>query len=127
MTNKTPKYVGDLLERYAEGEREFPNCDFEAHENLQNMTFDNSNLQRSIFFSADFTGSSFKNCNLKKCSFKYCKFEQVDFENADLSDSFLSGAEFINCNFKNAKLDNSDWYGHKLTTEEFLTRINIEK
>jgi len=127
MKSDTPKYIGDLLDRYAVGEREFPNCDFESHDNLQSMIFDNSNLQGSTFFSADFTGTSFKNCNLKNCSFECCKFEQVNFENANLSESLLSGAEFIKCNFKNAKFDNADYYGHKLTTEDFLIRINKEK
>jgi uncharacterized protein YjbI with pentapeptide repeats len=124
MINKIPKYIGDLLARYDEGEREFGNCDFEKHENLQHLTLDDSNLQNSIFFSADFTGTSFRNCDLKNCGFKCCKFENVDFTNADLSGSLLSGAEFINCVFANTKLDEAEWYGHKITTEEFLNVIN---
>lgn len=123
MTNKTPKYIGDLLERYEKGEREFPNCKFEVHENLQYLTLDKSNLQGSIFFSANFTGTSFRNSNLKNCGFKCCKFEQVDFTNADLSGSLLSGAEFIDCKFSNTKFDGADWYGHTITTEEFMTKI----
>jgi uncharacterized protein YjbI with pentapeptide repeats len=120
----SPKFIGELLDRYSLGERNFPGCDFEGHENLQSMTFDDSNLEGTIFFCADFTGSSFKNCNLKNCSFKCCKFDRVNFENADLSECLLSGAEFINCNFANAKLDNADWYGHLITTEEFLKQID---
>lgn len=123
MDNK-PEFIGDLLERYALGERSFPGCDFEGHENLQRIIVDGCNLEGSIFFSADFTGTSFKDCNLRNCSFKCCKFEEVNFENADLRGCLLSGAEFKNCNFSNAKLDNADWYGHSITTEEFLTMIN---
>jgi len=45
MTNETPEYIGDLLKRYELGERKFPNCDFEKHENLQHLFLDNSNLE----------------------------------------------------------------------------------
>lgn len=120
---ENPKFIGDLLDKYALGERDFPGCNFEEHENLQYLTFDDSNLEGCKFFAADFTGSSFKNCNLKSSSFKCCKFDAVNFENADLRESLLSGAVFINCNFNSVNFDNADWYGHSIKTEEFLKII----
>lgn len=54
MIKETPKYIGYLLERYDKGEREFPNCDFRVHESLQFLILDNSNMENSKFFSANF-------------------------------------------------------------------------
>ena len=124
MSYQPPENIGDLLERYSAGERHFPECDFEHHENLQNLNLNDVNFERSYIFSADFSGTSFRNANLKDCSFKCCQFINVDFTNADLSGSLLSGAIFVNCIFDNVNLDGADWYGHSLKTEEFLNVIN---
>ena len=123
MNKQPPKYIGDLLDSYDEGERNFPNCDFVQHENLQFLILNDCNLRNSKFFSADFTGTSFRNCNLSGCEFNCCKFENVDFTNVNLSGSFLIGTVFINCVFTNASFEGADWYGHKVTIEEFLRLI----
>lgn len=78
MTSETPEYISDLLERHEKGERDFLGWDFESHENLQNLILDGLNLESTLFFSADFTGTSFQDCNLKNCGFKCCKFETVE-------------------------------------------------
>ncbi|MFT3794414.1 pentapeptide repeat-containing protein [Flavobacterium sp.] len=115
-----PTTIGDLLDRYHDGERDFADCHFDCHDNLQFMTFDYCVLDGSTFNAADFTHSTFVGASLKSCVFRNCQFEHVDFSDANFSSADLTGATFKDCEFKNASFDQVKYFDHRLNTEDFL-------
>jgi uncharacterized protein YjbI with pentapeptide repeats len=115
-----PKTIGDLLERYNNGERYFPNCDFSFHTNLLFLELEDVILNNSFFDSANFSHSNFKNASLKNCNFKCCLFEDVNLENANLEGSLICAATFIDSNIRGANFNKVEYYGHILSHTDFI-------
>lgn len=115
-----PEYIGDLLDRYKEGERYFPNCDFSNHTNLLCLELEDVVLDNSIFYCANLSYSNFKNASLKNCHLHCCLFEEVNLENANLEGCIISATTFVNSNIKGAKFHNVNYYGHILSHTDFI-------
>ena len=95
----------ELLKRYAEGERDFPDIDL-SEMNLSGVTLDGASFAPfSWFFDSTFDGASligtcFRECNVKCASFSdanltRASFELAAIESIDLEGAITEGAIFL--------------------------------
>ncbi len=120
QTYSAPTSRDELLQRYAKGERSFPNTDL-CDADLAGVTLDGANFEPlSWFHSADFTGASlrgtgFGRCNLKCATFKGADltdavFDEAAIESIDLNDARLLRASFLGATFYGITLGPSDTF-----------------
>ncbi|CDM94577.1 MULTISPECIES: Rid family detoxifying hydrolase [Limnospira] len=101
----------ELLDRYAEGERDFPGVDL-SDTDWQGYDLSEINLEGADFSNSDFKNMVFNRANLKNCNFRGSTFQSVKFVNADLTNACfiksdlhiidfawadLTGAQFGEC------------------------------
>ena len=103
-----PPTTGDeLLERYARGERKFPNAELSGV-NLSGAKLDGADFEPlSWFDDADFTGASlrgtsFRNCNVKCATFMRADLSNASFQEAAIESIDLRHAELIGASFLGA-------------------------
>jgi len=102
-----PSTLPELMQRYALGERHFPNVDL-SEANLSRVTLDGASFgPHSWFSSADFTsaslrGTSFCNCNVKCAMFNGADLTNASFANAAIESISLDGAVLVGTNFVGA-------------------------
>lgn len=81
---RPPRSRAELEERYAAGERCFPETDL-CDADLSGMQLDGADFEKhSWFHSANFSGAS-----LRGTSFRECNVKCVDFSNADLTSAIF--------------------------------------
>jgi hypothetical protein len=115
---RPPESVEELVRRYAEGERNFPNTEL-SESNLSGLTLDGASFDRfSWFFDSNFEGASlvgvsFRLCNLKCASFRGANltgasFELAAIESIVLEGAQLSGSKFLGATFYGYSIKNAD-------------------
>ncbi|EDZ94728.1 endoribonuclease L-PSP [Limnospira maxima CS-328] len=102
----------ELIDRYRQGERDFPGVDLSDTTwprecNLSEINLEGADLSNSEFISIAFNKANLKNCNFSGSNFKYVKFVNADLTNAyfiqsdlydiDFSGADLTGAQFGEC------------------------------
>ena len=84
-----PSTLQELMQRYALGERHFPNVDL-SEANLSRVTLDGASFgPHSWFSSADFTGASLRGTSFSKCNVKCATFTGADLTNATFEDAAI--------------------------------------
>jgi len=115
MTAYTPpKDRGELLNRYAQGERYFADIDLPdgtdlSHVDLSDAIFDGAMLSDIRFQFANLTGVSFCNANVKCSDFRHANLCGVSFEGAAVEAILLAEA-----NLTDIKIDGASYYGYTL-------------
>ncbi|MEC4806350.1 MAG: pentapeptide repeat-containing protein [Jaaginema sp. PMC 1079.18] len=90
--------TGELLSRYAQGDRNF------CYANLAAIQLPQAQLPGINLIGANLRGANLKNANLEGA-----KLVTADLENADLTGANLRKAKVIGANLENCKLDNVNW------------------
>lgn len=100
---------GELIARYAAGERDFAGVDLTGA-NLQDVFLDGINLEGAILDGANlcfstFIGANFKNASMKEIIAQETAFVDAIFENANLTnavivDCSINGADFTELSLK---------------------------
>jgi 2-iminobutanoate/2-iminopropanoate deaminase len=105
----------ELLEQYAEGERNFEESDL-SHEDLKG-----ADLSEINFCYADLS-----NADLSRASLKDAKLIRINLSNADLSWADLRGADLSGANLENANLSKASLDQANLTNTE-LSSVNLNR
>ena len=115
-----PQNRAELEQRYAAGERCFPNTDL-SDEDLSGIKLDGADFEKHSWFSdADFSGAS-----LRGTSFRECNLKCVNFSNCDLTGAILERAAIESIKAKGAavagvKVRGATFYGCELAEGDEL-------
>jgi superfamily I DNA and RNA helicase len=90
--------AGELLSRYAQGDRNF------CYANLENIQLPHAQLP-----GIDLIGANLRGANLQNANLEGAKLVTADLENADLTGANLRKAKLIGANLENCKLDTVNW------------------
>jgi uncharacterized protein YjbI with pentapeptide repeats len=113
-----PQSLAELLQRYAAGERNFPDM------NLDDTDFSNVVLNGACFGPLSwFSSANFNGAKLQGVSFHNCNVKCASFSNADLRGAFFEGAAVEATDWEGALLDGASFtgvtfYGHTLAADE---------
>ncbi|MFO7030299.1 endoribonuclease L-PSP [Limnospira fusiformis CCALA 023] len=91
------------LDRYAEGERDFPGVDL-SYTTWQGYDFSDINLEGADFSNSDFKNMTFNQANLKNCNFSESTFQSVKFVNANLTNACFIKSDLYDIDFSGADL-----------------------
>ena len=104
---KPPQSAGELLERYAAGERDFQEADLHG-----------VNLRLAILYEANLSGVNLSGANLSKANLNEANLSGANLSGANLSEAFcranLSGANLHSANLRRAFLRRADLSGAHL-------------
>ncbi len=115
---RPPESVKELVRRYAQGERIFPNTEL-SESDLSGTTLDGASFNPfSRFFDSNFEGASlvgvsFRLCHLKCASFRGAnltgaRFELASIESIVLEGAMLSGSKFLGATFYGYSIKSAD-------------------
>jgi hypothetical protein len=103
---KPPESREELVARYANGERHFPDTELSGAD-LTGLRLDGASFEKwSWFFEANFAGAS-----LRGTSFRECNVKCANFENADLTNACFELAAIESIELKGASLDGARFVG----------------
>ncbi|CDM94576.1 Rid family detoxifying hydrolase [Limnospira indica] len=125
----------ELLDRFAEGERDFPGVDLSdtnwpasdlseinlegadlSNSELKNMTFDNANLKNCNFSGSTLQFVEFVNADLTNACFIKSDLSDIDFSGADLTGvQFQESSRFSDINMAKAIIKNVNFSGINMT------------
>lgn len=108
----------ELVKRYIDGERQFPDTDL-SEMDLSGIKLDGASFDRlSWFFNSNFDGASligtiFRECNVKCASFRGtnlsgASFELAAIESIDLEGANTDGAKFLGTTFYGCTVENDN-------------------
>jgi hypothetical protein len=101
-----PENRDDLLRRYENGERSFPEAEL-TDANLSGTTLDGANFEKfSWFHTTNFEGAS-----LRGTIFRYCNVKCANFKHADLTGASFEGAAIDAAEFEGAILEGASFVG----------------
>ncbi|MFP4298464.1 MAG: pentapeptide repeat-containing protein [Spirulinaceae cyanobacterium] len=90
--------AGELLSRYAKGDRNF------CYANLENIELPQAQLP-----GIDLIGANLRGANLQNANLEGAKLVTADLEKADLTGANLRKAKLIGANLENCKMDGVNW------------------
>lgn len=93
----------ELLDRYTEGERDFPGVDL-SDTTWQGHDFSDLNLEGADLSNSDFKNMTFNQANLKNCNFSESTFPSIKFVEADLTNACFIKSDLHIINFAWADL-----------------------
>ncbi|MBM3979594.1 MAG: pentapeptide repeat-containing protein [Planctomycetes bacterium] len=106
-----PTSVQELLQRYAEGERRFPDTDLDdaqfAGVKLESVVFDGS-----WFHSGNFQGTKLRGTSFERCHLKCANFRGADLRGASFRDSAVDAAEFDGALLEGMSFEGAGSYGY---------------
>ncbi|MBE9199392.1 MULTISPECIES: pentapeptide repeat-containing protein [unclassified Nodularia (in: cyanobacteria)] len=91
-----------LLERYAEGKRNFSGA------NLGDAELQGVDLKGSDFSYADLSEANLHGANLRGCDLSFANLSQANLQDADLRGALLFSADLRQADLKGAKLEKAD-------------------
>jgi len=117
---KAPDNAKELLERYAKGERHFPDTEL-SDADLSGVTLDGASFEKwSWFNSTNFEGASLRGTSFRECHVKCANFRRADLtgasfqlagvEAADFKDAILVGASFEGASHYGCTLHDGDGF-----------------
>jgi uncharacterized protein YjbI with pentapeptide repeats len=120
-----------ILERYANGERDFRGLQIDDTPRLwpeltDARTFKGAILDDADFSTAlicaDFTGASLRRCNFVKAHVKTCVFKEADLEGGNFSNAAIDSAVFDGAKLLGCKFDGAGAYGYTYKAGELPQR-----
>lgn len=115
-----PRSVDELMHRYAQGERTFPDTEL-SDANLSGMNLDGAQFTPySWFFNASFTGASLKDVSFRECNVKCADFSGANLTDASFELAAIDAATFRNAATSGAKFAGATYYGITLTEEDLF-------
>ncbi|BAY15754.1 pentapeptide repeat-containing protein [Nostoc sp. HK-01] len=94
--------VATLLEKYAEGERDFSKAE------LGDADLAGVNLKGSDLSYADLNSANLADANLRGTDLSFCDLSQANLRNADLRGALLMSADLRQADLQGAKLEKAD-------------------
>ncbi len=110
--------IDEIVQRYAQGERNFSYIDVD-----DGADFSNLKLSGAIFDHSFISLANFKGAELKQVSFRNTNVKCNDFSNADLEGADFQGAPveatcFAGANLKDARFTGAEYYGFTITEDQ---------
>ncbi|MDT9217347.1 MAG: Rid family detoxifying hydrolase [Limnospira sp. PMC 1240.20] len=136
----------ELVDRYKQGERDFPGVDLSDTTWPRECSLSEINLEGADLSNSEFISIAFNKANLKNCNFSGSNFQSVKFVNADLTNAYfiqsdlrgidfsgadLTGVKFVKCSrFDDIKIDkaiikNVDFSGSRMPATN-LSYLDLE-
>ncbi|MDT9196399.1 pentapeptide repeat-containing protein, partial [Limnospira sp. PMC 1245.20] len=79
----------ELVDRYKQGERDFPGVDLSDTTWPRECSLSEINLEGADLSNSEFISIAFNKANLKNCNFSGSNFQSVKFVNADLTNAYF--------------------------------------
>ena len=120
---RPPQSAGELLSRYANGERHFRAAGLPGGSTLNGAVLTGSDFNNSWLSVVDF-----RSADLPKVLFDETNVKISDFRDADLHGTSFRDAALCRAMFAKAKLDNvrpegASWYGATVTDTRVLAEL----
>ncbi len=118
MSNGNSRYippgsVQELLQRYAEGERHFPNTDIDDA-GLAGVTLEETVFDGSWFHSGNFEGANLRGASFQRCNLKCVNFRNADLRGASFRESAVDAAEFQGAVLEGTSFEGAGCYGYTI-------------
>ena len=94
--------IGELLERYARGERDFVDINLPHKTDLTGINLSGANLKGAKLNHSNFTGANLEGTDLSYAWINDVFFTGANLEGANISWAYASGAKFRNASLRNA-------------------------
>ena len=104
---KPPTSANELLERYAAGERKFPDTRLPPG-SLQSAVLEGVDLSGAVLASVNLSGAKLKGANLRDVNFLQVNLSGADLSNSQLFNAHLLGANLSLASFTGADLTDAD-------------------
>jgi hypothetical protein len=116
--HRMPKSAEELLQRYAERERDFAAAEMDgSNHNFQNSILAGADFSHS-FIIANFHGANLKQAVFVSANIKTCDFRKADLEGADFSGAALEGTQFDGANLNGARFDGASCFSYTMKLDE---------
>jgi len=111
---KPPENREELLRRYANGERSFPDTDL-SDADLARVTLDGASFERfSWFFSANFDGASLRGTSFRECNVKCASFRRADLTGASFELAAVESTDFDGAKMEGVSFVGATCYGYTI-------------
>lgn len=108
---RPPETREELLLRYANGERSFPETDL-CEADLSGVTLAGASFERlSWFFDCNFDGANLRETSFRECNVKCASFRQADLTGASFELAAIESADFEGAKLEGVRYDGASWYG----------------
>jgi uncharacterized protein YjbI with pentapeptide repeats len=113
---KPPGGREELLRRYANGERFFPETDL-SEADLSGITLDGADFERwSWFHSASFDGASPRGTSFRECNVRCASFRRADLTGASFERAAVEAVNFEGAVLEGTVFVGATCYGHTIRT-----------
>ena len=116
MSDPTPAYKApesreELLQRYANGERSFPDTEL-SDADLSGVKLDGASFEKwSWFSSTNFEGASLRETVFRECNVKCASFKNADLTGASFELAAVEAAEFEGAILERTRFEGAGYYG----------------
>lgn len=111
---RPPETREELLRRYANGERSFPNTEL-SEADLSNVTLDGADFEKwSWFFDANFEGASLRGTSFRECNVKCAMFQRADLTGASFQLAAVEAADFEGAVLDGCSFEGASYYGYTI-------------
>ena len=108
----------ELLQRYATGERSFPNTDL-SDADLTGVTLDDADFAPwSWFFCTNFRGASLRGTSFRECNVKCADFSKSDLTGASFELAGVEAAVFHGATMGCTTFVGASYYGYTVRGED---------
>lgn len=108
----------ELLQRYATGERSFPNTDL-SDADLTGVTLDGADFAPwSWFFCTNFRGASLRGTSFRECNVKCADFSKSDLTGASFELAGVEAAVFDGATMECTTFVGASYYGYTVRGED---------
>ena len=111
---RPPENREELLRRYANGERNFPETEL-SDADLSGVTLDGANFEKfSWFGSTNFDGASLRGTSFRTCHVKCASFRNADLTGASFELAAIEAADFAGAKREGVSYVGATCYGYTI-------------
>lgn len=123
---KPPESREELLQRYADGERVFPDTDL-SEADFSGVTLDGASFEKwSWFHSSKFDGSSLRGTSFHECNVKCANFRSADLTGASFEFAAVEATDFEGAQIDGLTFAGATAYGYTFgNDDEFPPRAAV--
>ena len=108
-----PESVAELLDRYAAGERRFPDVDFNEVD-LSEITLAGAIFDGSWFFFCNFDDANLRGVSFRLCNVKCTNFRRADLTGASFQLAAVEATDFADALLEGVTFDGATCYGYTI-------------
>jgi uncharacterized protein YjbI with pentapeptide repeats len=113
-----PRSSAELLQRYANGERDFTEAELDdVVYDLRNVTLEGADFSRS-FIVADFQGANLKDAKFVSANVKTCDFRGANLQGANFACAALESTQWEGANLQDANFEGASVMSYQLKAGE---------